>query len=110
MTKRDLELTQELFSDVSPKGAGGSARETKIDRRVSERWPTEAEETWLVRRVGLSVSGLYVNAGTSTPETRRERIRQAIVDGGRADVRAGYRAGEPETFAQLFERLYGVPL
>lgn len=72
-----------------------------------ERWPTEAEERWLARRLGLQ---LWFNVGLSRLESRRERIREHVLEQGLADQRAGSRGGQPETFGHLFERLYGVPL
>lgn len=41
---------------------------------------------------------------------RRDRIRMAILDHWLGPVVAGNRDGKPETYAQVFERLYGQPL
>jgi hypothetical protein len=69
--------------------------------------PTIATETWIARR--LQRPDLF--AGVTTPDERRERIRQVIVDGRMAMAIAGKRAGQPaETWREVFERVYGVPL
>lgn len=73
-----------------------------------ERWPSITVEIWLAKRLGDRT----VFEGATTAEERRERIRQRIVADGRQDEIAGKRAadGVEETFAELFARLWGVPL
>jgi hypothetical protein len=69
--------------------------------------PTIATEAWIARR--LQRPDLL--AGVTTPDERRERVRQAIVDGRMAMAVAGKRAGQPaETWREVFERVYGQPL
>jgi hypothetical protein len=69
--------------------------------------PTIATETWIARR--LQRPDLF--AGVTTPDERRERVRQAIVDGRMAMAVAGKRAGQSaETWREVFERVYGQPL
>lgn len=65
-------------------------------------------ETWMARRLGLPLDW---DAGITTAEQRREKIRAAIVDQQRALGIAGKRKGQPaETWKALFERLYRIPL
>jgi hypothetical protein len=69
--------------------------------------PTIATETWIARR--LQRPDLF--AGVTTPDERRERIRQVIVDGRMAMAIAGKRAGQSaETWSDLFQRVYEQPL
>ncbi len=65
-------------------------------------------EIWLAQR--LERHGVAVLAGITTSNDRRERIRTAILEHCLSAVIAGSRARKPETYAQLFERLYGEPL
>lgn len=58
-------------------------------------------ESLLGTRVG--VTGLF--EGLSTPESRRERIRPAVLK--RPDRRVGMDKGHAVTAAAMFERLYG---
>ena len=52
-----------------------------------------------------------VTAGITTIALRAERMRQVIVRHSLAAVVAGgSRKGKPETYADLFERIYGEPL
>lgn len=95
MSKREFELTRQLYGD------GDSATPKK-----PERFPTTAEEVWLARRLGSPA----LFAGRTSAEERRERVRAAILERGFADRRAGMRNGTPETFRELFARLWGVPL
>lgn len=65
-------------------------------------------EAWMARRLGLPLDW---DAGITTAEQRREKIRAAIVDQQRALSIAGKRKGQPaETWKALFERLYRIPL
>lgn len=62
-----------------------------------------------VRRLGDH--GRRVEDGVTDVTVRRERIRAAILEGGLGAVVAGRGAsGKPETYAQVFVRLYGEPL
>lgn len=64
-------------------------------------------ELWLARRLGKH-GVLVVFEGDTDPETRKERMRQAILDRGLAPVICGRgRDGKPNTYALAFERLYG---
>jgi hypothetical protein len=63
-------------------------------------------ERWIGMRLKLGVAD-----GDTTPEIRRERIREAIHDRNAANESAGLGPdGTQETYAQLFERMYGMPL
>jgi len=64
-------------------------------------------EQWLARRLEL---GLNWASGVTTSDQRREMIRIAILSRGIAGDRAGYRKGQPETWSQLFTRIYRQPL
>ena len=64
-------------------------------------------EMWLARRLRLPLSWA---AGVTTREMRRDRIRAAILERGLADATAGNAKGRPETWAQVFQRIYRQPL
>lgn len=64
-------------------------------------------EQWLARRLQMPRSW---DSGVTTAEQRRERIRAAILERNIQDTRAGWRQGNPETWAQLFRRVYRTPL
>lgn len=69
--------------------------------------PTITVESWIARR--LQRPDLF--AGVTTPDQRRERVRQVIVDGRLEHGIAGKRDGVTcETWADLFQRVYGEPL
>jgi len=80
--------------------------------------PTKAEwslqgieaEMWLARRIGLH--GIeVVFRGDTDAETRKERMRKAILDSGLEAVVCGRGPGQkPNTYAEAFQRLYGVKL
>ena len=63
----------------------------------------EELESLLGTRVG--VDGLF--EGLSTRESRRERIRPAVLK--RPERRVGMDKGQVVTAAAMFERLYGQP-
>lgn len=90
----------------------GPAEHATAERRScaatcgGERWPTEAEERWMARQLGVE---LWWNVGVSTPESRRARIAKGILEIGPETI-AGKRNGEPESWRALFERVFGVPL
>jgi hypothetical protein len=65
-------------------------------------------ELWLARRLGLPLSWA---AGVTTRDQRRETIRAAILAKGLANDVAGKRPNKtPETWAQVFQRVYARPL
>lgn len=64
-------------------------------------------EQWLASRLRMPKSW---DAGVTTAEQRRERIRAAILEKNLQDERAGWRNGYPETWAQLFQRVFRQPL
>ena len=65
-------------------------------------------EAWMAQRLGLPMSW---DAGVTTCEDRREKIRAAILAKGLANDVAGKRPNKtPETWAQLFQRVYGRQL
>jgi len=51
-----------------------------------------------------------VTAGVTTTAMRAERMRQLIVRHQLGATIAGRRGGKTETYADLFERVYGEPL
>lgn len=78
-------------------------------------------EAWLRQRLtdhgalenvpGLKHQVRDVTMGVTTIAMRAERLRQVIVRHGlSAVVAGGSRKGKPETYAELFERIYGEPL
>ena len=69
--------------------------------------PTVYGERWMAKRLELPLDW---DAGVTTADERRERIRAAIVEQGRERAIAGKRPGQPcETWADLYARVYGVP-
>lgn len=70
-------------------------------------------ESWLARRLDQFREGTYraVFAGLTDTSTRRERMRDAILDLNLGLVIAGRgQDGKPETFGEVFQRLYREPL
>lgn len=65
-------------------------------------------EVWMSQQLGLP---LHWDAGVTTAEQRREKIRTAILEQHRALTIAGKREGKPcETWKALFERSYRTSL
>ena len=65
-------------------------------------------ETWMSQQLGLPLDW---DAGVTTAEQRREKIRTAILEQHRALTIAGKREGKPcETWKALFERSYRTSL
>lgn len=66
-------------------------------------------EIYLTRR--LKDHGALIFEGDTTAQARRERFRSAIVNHGLDCVIVGRnKAGKPETYADLFERIFKDPL
>ncbi|MFO7278737.1 MAG: hypothetical protein DIU56_017055 [Pseudomonadota bacterium] len=66
-------------------------------------------ELWLARR--LRQHGARITDGVTDRDTRRERMRAAILEHGLETVVLGRgQSGKPMTYAQAFEALYGEPL
>ncbi len=67
----------------------------------------ELGEAWLAKRL-LEHCGVDVFTGTTNRDVRRERIRTAILERGLANVVLGRGADKkPETYSQIFQRLFG---
>jgi hypothetical protein len=65
-------------------------------------------EAWMARKLGMPMSWA---GGVTTREERRERIRAEIIEQDREYAIAGKRTGQsPETWGQLFQRVYGQPV
>ena len=64
-------------------------------------------EQWLARRLQMPRDW---DAGVTTTSERRERIRLAILKKNLQHERAGWRSGHPETWAQLYQRLFRQPV
>jgi hypothetical protein len=62
------------------------------------------QELWLARR--LREHGAAVFEGVTDRDTRRERMRAAILEHGLAQVVVGRREGKPCTYGEAFEILY----
>lgn len=67
-----------------------------------------SNEIWLAQR--LRRHGAYVFEGVTDRDTRRERVRDAILAHGLETVIVGRHEGKPCTYGEAFERLYGEPL
>ena len=68
-----------------------------------------SDEAWLARRMRDHGGGDVFQGLTDIP-TRRERMREAIKNGGLAAVTVGASERKPVTWSAAFERLYGEPL
>ena len=65
-------------------------------------------ETWLAHRLG---DFGHVFQGVTDSALRRQRIREAILEGGLDQVVCGKNpTGKTETFGQVYERLFGEPI
>lgn len=67
--------------------------------------PTPLEEAWIANR--LEAPHLFL--GVTTADIRKQRVRARIAELGAAELVAGKRDGQLETFRELFARLYGEP-
>lgn len=65
-------------------------------------------ELWLIGRLRNHVAQIFT--AETDPDTRRERLRRAIVNAELDDIIVGKHDGKPENYAQVYERIYGVPL
>lgn len=66
-------------------------------------------EAWLIWRLGQL--GERIEEGATDYAIRAERVRKVILHARlEAAIAGGTRKGKPETFAQVFERVYGEPL
>jgi hypothetical protein len=67
-------------------------------------------ESYFARRV-REECGKSVYPVLTAPDVMRQRIRDAIVSNGLAEIMFGRRHdGSIETFRQAYERFYGLPL
>lgn len=66
-------------------------------------------DVWFANRFGRR-GFAEVFAGVTTPEERRDRIRALIVRERRGAEIVGNRKGRPVTYAEAFEKFYGMPL
>ena len=64
-------------------------------------------EQWLARRLSLALAW---DGGVTSAQQRCETVRRAIVERSIGAERAGYRRGQPQTWAQVFQRTYQQPL
>lgn len=64
-------------------------------------------EMWLAQRIRQQIVGIF--DGETEPGVRRERARAAIKNNGLETVVAGHKNGKPETYAEVFSRIYGEP-
>jgi hypothetical protein len=66
-------------------------------------------ESFFVLR--LAQQGTSIAIEIATPEQRKQRVREAIIESGKEFVIIGAAPnGKPETYAQCFERHYREPL
>lgn len=96
----------------SRRAIGGAVDYALLAESVDAAPPAPAQtvdpETWLAEK--LKACGVDIYAG-GTFGRFRERLRWAISNSpGIADRIIGRRAGNPETFRDCFERLYGEAL
>ena len=93
------ERMQEILAKHAPKAAQSPTAKSnvKLDH-----------ELWLSQR--LRQHGVDAFDGDTTPEVRCQRIREAIRKHGLECVIVGSKQGEPVTYPQAFERIYGEAL
>lgn len=74
--------------------------------------PNDRAEEWLARRCDDFTAGVYaeVFSGVTDTETRKARMREAILERGLADAICGKRGGNVETFRAVFQRIYSEAL
>ena len=66
-------------------------------------------EAWLIYRLGKLAK--HIEDGVTTPEIRRDRLRALLIRERLEMAIAGRgEGGKPETFARVFERIFGEPL
>lgn len=70
--------------------------------------PSLDAEVWLIARVKAHITGIF--DGETSPQIRRDRMRRVLRDNGLDCVIAGTKEGKPETYAEIFRRLYGEAL
>jgi hypothetical protein len=70
--------------------------------------PNLDAEIWLVSRVRQHITGIF--DGVTDPQIRKDRMRTAIKNNGLDCVIAGNKDGKPETYAEVYRRLYGEAL
>lgn len=75
---------------------------------AGEPLPGLRAELWLIKRLGEH--GVKITDGVTTPEIRKARARQAIVDAKLDQAIVGKIENKPMTYAQVFEHMYGEPL
>ena len=63
-------------------------------------------ELWIAKHLGNRA----LFAGVTTPTDRRERVRKEILMRKLERAQAGVRKNRPESWSQLFERVYGEKL
>jgi hypothetical protein len=65
-------------------------------------------EIWLVARVRQHITGIF--DGVTDQKIRKDRMRRVLRDNGLDCVIAGNKDGKPETYAEVYRRLYGESL
>jgi hypothetical protein len=64
-------------------------------------------EHHFIKRLGFA--GRYVTQGDTTPEIRRDRLREMIIAGNLQNTTMWTRHGSDETFRAAWERFFQVP-
>jgi hypothetical protein len=83
---------------------------SKLEEILARRCPvTLSEEIWFASKLKTLVPG-DVFAEVTTRAERLERFRSVIRRAKLEDTQCGKRKGEPVTFAQVFQLIYGVAL
>ena len=97
-----IDAVRQKIAKNMPTSAVASA---KLGDPAFRRYDIEA---WFIAKLGAH--GRHIEDGASDYDSRKARIRTVIqtLDMGQAHI--GSKDGQPETFAQFFERFYGEPL
>lgn len=67
------------------------------------------DEAFIITR--LAQHGKSISTGTVDNGTRKERLREAIIESGKEfTIIQRDATGKPETYSQAFERVYHEPL
>lgn len=66
-------------------------------------------EQWLIRRL-FDITKERADSGDTTPEQRKDRVREIILKHNVSMLIVGRGANKPVTFEEAFERLYREPM
>lgn len=74
--------------------------------KTSQHRKDAEREAWICERLQL----VHLFGGTTSTETRRDRLKVVLLERGLCESIAGRLDGKPVTWRKLFEQLYGAEL